>query len=57
MLVLNRKTNERIIIDGNIVVEVRRITPTRVALAIDAPEHIKILRSEVQRPQEPPAAA
>lgn len=53
MLVLNRKANERIIINGNIVIEVRHITPTRVALAFDAPSDVRILRSEIQRPTPP----
>lgn len=47
MLVLSRKENERLVIDGNIVVNVVRIAGGRVCLGIEAPAEISILREEL----------
>jgi carbon storage regulator len=47
MLVLGRKVNERLIIDGNIVVTVVRASNGTVRLGIDAPAHISIKREEL----------
>ncbi len=47
MLVLSRRPGERIRINGNIELQVVRITGGRVRLGITCPEHIRILRSEV----------
>jgi len=47
MLVLGRKENERLIIDGNIVVTVVRASNGTVRLGIDAPAHISIKREEL----------
>lgn len=48
MLVLSRKSTEKISIGDNIVIEVRRIAGNRVTLAIDAPRDIRILRGELE---------
>lgn len=51
MLVLSRKVHQTIILKlaGTVVsLEVRRITPTRVVIAVEAPEQVKILRGEVE---------
>ncbi len=48
MLVLSRKSGERIHIGNNIVIEVRRVTGNRVTLALDAPRDVRILRGELQ---------
>ncbi|MEM1305560.1 MAG: carbon storage regulator [Planctomycetota bacterium] len=48
MLVLSRKSTERITIGNNISIEVRRIAGNRVTLAIDAPRDIRILRGELE---------
>ena len=48
MLVLSRKSTERITIGENITIEVRRIAGNRVTLAIDAPRDIRILRGELE---------
>lgn len=47
MLVLQRKKDETIVIDGNIRVTVVDIGNDRVKLSIDAPREISILRSEL----------
>ena len=47
MLVLSRKRDERIVIDGNIVVTVVDIRGDKVRLGIEAPKDVSIHRSEV----------
>ena len=47
MLVLSRKTNESIIIDGNITVSVLRVDHDNVRLGIEAPLEIPVLRKEI----------
>ena len=49
MLILNRRLHERIIIDGNIIVEVVEIKGSLVRLGIDAPKAISVNRLEVER--------
>jgi carbon storage regulator len=52
MLVLSRKELEQIVIGKDIVIEVRRIKGNRVAIAIDAPQDVRILRGELDEPKE-----
>ena len=47
MLVLSRKTNESIVIDGNITVSVLRVDHDNVRLGIDAPLEIPVFRKEI----------
>ena len=47
MLVLSRKLNESIIIDGTITVTVVEIRGDRVRLGIDAPKDVAVHRHEV----------
>ena len=47
MLVLSRKVGDRLIINGNIIVEVTKIQGNRVHLGIVAPHEVKILRGEL----------
>ena len=47
MLVLSRKTNESIVIDGNITVSVLRVDHDNVRLGIEAPLEIPVLRKEI----------
>ena len=47
MLVLSRKSNERILIGENIVITVVRIGPNNVRLGIDAPRELNIVRDEL----------
>jgi carbon storage regulator len=56
MLVLGRKENERLIIDGKIVVTVVRASNGTVRLGIDAPAHVSIQREEIvgQPTRSPP---
>ena len=47
MLVLSRKKNESIVIDGNIVVTIVEVRGDKVRLGIDAPKEVPVHRSEV----------
>mgnify|MGYP001817300636 CR=1 FL=1 len=47
MLVLSRKKNESIVIDGNIVITVVEVRGDKVRLGIQAPREVPIHRSEV----------
>ncbi|XZE45166.1 carbon storage regulator [Pirellulaceae bacterium SH467] len=51
MLVLSRKVGERLVIDGNITVEVVKIQGNRISLGIVAPSNVKVLRGELDRTQ------
>ena len=46
MLVLSRKQNERLIIDGNIVVTIVRVSGGTVRIGIAAPAEVSIRREE-----------
>jgi carbon storage regulator len=53
MLVLSRKQNESILIGSDIRVTVTRISGNRVALGIEAPPEIAVVRAEVlNRPKQ-----
>lgn len=47
MLVLNRKANESIVIDGNIKLTIVRLGRGSVTIGVDAPRHIGIYREEL----------
>lgn len=47
MLVLSRKVGEKIVIGNNITIVVQRVGKGRVALAIDAPPNVTVLRGEL----------
>lgn len=47
MLVLSRKTSERVMIGSDVVVTVVRIGPNAVRLGIQAPNGMKIFREEL----------
>ena len=47
MLVLSRRTNESIIINGNITVTVLEIRGDHIRLGIDAPRSVPIFRQEL----------
>ena len=47
MLVLTRKVGEEIFINENIRIAIHRIRGSRVRIAIDAPDDVAVLRSEL----------
>ena len=47
MLILSRKLNESIIIDGRIIVKVLRIEKESVKLGIQAPPEVPVHREEI----------
>ena len=47
MLVLSRKQGEEILIGDDVRLVVQRIGGNRVTIAIEAPEHVTITRSEL----------
>lgn len=47
MLVLSRKVNEKIVIDGGIVITVVKVEGGQVRLGIEAPSHVKVYREEL----------
>jgi carbon storage regulator len=51
MLVLSRKVGDKLVIDGNIIVEVVKIQGNRISLGIVAPSNVKILRGELTQSQ------
>ena len=51
MLVLSRKVGDKLVIDGNITVEVVKIQGNRISLGIVAPSNVKILRGELTETQ------
>ena len=53
MLVLSRKVGEKLVIDGNITVEVVRIQGNRITLGLVAPADVKILRGELNPRMKP----
>lgn len=64
MLILSRKVNEEIIIDGNIRVKPVKLGRSRVRLGISAPQAVDIRRAElavarspiIQKAREPETA-
>jgi carbon storage regulator len=51
MLVLSRKVGEKLVIDGNITVEVVKVQGNRITLGIAAPSDVKVLRGELAKPK------
>ena len=47
MLVLSRKSNESIIIDGNVTVSVLRVDNDNVRIGVEAPLEIPVMRKEI----------
>jgi len=47
MLVLTRKPNESIVIDGNIIVTVLEVRGDKIRLGIEAPRDVRVMRSEL----------
>jgi len=58
MLVLSRKEGERIIIGDGIVLTINRIAGNRVAIGIEAPRDVRVVRGELDPlPKASPRAA
>ena len=51
MLILSRKVGEKLVIDGNITVQIVKIQGNRITLGIAAPADVKILRGELTQKQ------
>lgn len=51
MLVLSRKFNEEMLIDGDICIKVIEISGNRVRLGISAPTATTVLRAEIENTQ------
>jgi carbon storage regulator len=49
MLILTRKPKQKIEIGGNITVTILRATRRLVRLGIDAPDGIRVIRTEISR--------
>lgn len=49
MLVLSRKEGEQLLIGDNIVLTVNRVSGNRVAIGIQAPREVPIVRGELDR--------
>jgi carbon storage regulator len=47
MLILSRKTDEKIVIDDNIVITIIGVRGDQVRIGITAPETVKVFREEV----------
>lgn len=57
MLVLSRKEGEQLIIGDDIVLTVSRISGNRVAIGIEAPRNVRIIRGELERREVPGGTA
>lgn len=53
MLVLSRKEGERLLIGDNVVLTVNRIAGNRVAIGIEAPKEVPIVRGELDPSRQP----
>jgi carbon storage regulator len=53
MLVLSRKVGERVIVDGDVVIEILEVKGRRIRLGIEAPAHAAVLRDELSAAGEP----
>ena len=50
MLVLSRKSDESIVIDGEIKITIVEIRGSRVRLGVEAPKDVGVRRSELEEP-------
>ena len=51
MLVLRRKIEEGILIDGRIIVKILGIDGDSIKIGVDAPRDVPVFRSEVKEPK------
>ena len=57
MLLLSRKTGQKVLIGDGIVLVVKRIVGQRVTFGIEAPESVRIVRAELRRFDDLPCKA
>lgn len=57
MLVLTRKLDESIVIDGRITVTILRVQGNKVRLGIEAPKEVGVLRLELKDSAGKPSSA
>lgn len=57
MLILQRKVGQSIVIGDGIVVRLERIYGNRIALSVEAPKSVVVLRGELERKGNGKAAA
>lgn len=57
MLVIRRKPGESILIGDDVEIHIIDASPSRVRIGISAPQHILILRKEIQLAQQQNLAA
>ena len=53
MLTLSRKVGETIVVGDNIRVTVTKVSGRRVALGVEAPKQVRVLRGELSSPSLP----
>ncbi len=51
MLVLSRKAGEKLMIGDDVVLTINRISGNRVAIGIEAPKNVRIVRGELEKAQ------
>lgn len=56
MLVLSRKLNEKIVINGNIVITVVKMDRNQVRIGIEAPNDVSVYREEIAPVYRPAVA-
>lgn len=52
MLVLSRKTGERLVIGDNVVITIVRIQGDKVRIGIEAPSDVRVIREELKPENE-----
>ncbi len=57
MLVLSRKVGEKLMVGDDIVLTINRISGNRVAIGIEAPRNVRIVRGELQKNQIAPSGS
>lgn len=54
MLVLSRKAGEKLMIGDDVVLTINRISGNRVAIGIEAPRDVRIVRGELEKSKVAP---
>jgi len=52
MLILSRRESERVHLGDDIILTIVRVNGDKVRIGVEAPAHIKILRTELERTSE-----